>query len=73
MSRNPIFPVTPFKVPAMGLIDRPVQSDGQRGRIRYDGTTWFAQSYRVGLTFSIGQSVSIVARQGNTLLVLPST
>lgn len=53
-----------------GLIDRPVQNGEQRGRIRYDGTTWFARPYQTGLTFSVGQSVSIVARQGNTLLIV---
>ena len=72
MNRNNVCPIMPFKVPAMGLIDRPVQSDDQRGRIRYDGTTWFARPYRTGLTFAVGQSVSIMARQGNTLLVLPN-
>lgn len=63
-----------FLPSAVGVIDEAVEGDC-RGRIRYGGTCWFARPYitDLGLTFAIGQLVQILGRQGNTLLILPSS
>jgi membrane protein implicated in regulation of membrane protease activity len=63
-----------FKRPVFGVIDEAVEGD-RPGRIRYGGTCWFARPYiaDLGLTFAIGQPVQILGRQGNTLLILPSS
>lgn len=68
------FPIAPFETPAMGLITRPVQGEIP-GRIRYGGTTWFAQPYinGLGLTFGEGEMTLILARKGNTMLIMPMT
>ncbi|MDA0269126.1 MAG: NfeD family protein [Cyanobacteria bacterium] len=67
-------PIEPFQTPALGLIDRAVEGD-VRGRIRYGGTIWFARPHipGLGLTFAIGDAVTIIARQGNTLLIAPTS
>jgi membrane protein implicated in regulation of membrane protease activity len=63
-----------FETPVFGYIDQPVKGD-KPGRIRFEGTIWFARPYAngSGIGFSEEERVLIVARQGNTLLILPST
>lgn len=65
-------PIKHFKKNTFGLVDQAIRGDIP-GRIRYDGTIWFARPYAPGLdlTFCEGESVEIHARQGNTLLILP--
>ena len=67
-------PIEPFDTPAIGLITHPVKG-GIPGRIRYGGTTWFARPYVSGLelTLAKGDIAYILARQGNTLLIMPPT
>ncbi|MBD2109304.1 NfeD family protein [Nodosilinea sp. FACHB-13] len=67
-------PIEWFPSSAVGVIDEAVEGDCP-GRIRYGGTHWFARSYTadLGLTFVVGQPVQILGRQGNTLLILPSS
>ena len=65
-------PIKSFATPASGLIDKAVAGDAP-GRIHYNGTTWFARSHPSysDLTFTEGEWVLILARQGNTLLIGP--
>lgn len=67
-------PIRVFSKPDIGLLEVEIQGD-KRGRIRYGGTIWFAQPFILGLDiyFPVGQLVVIYARQGNTMLILPST
>ena len=72
LSNKPI-PIKRFDKLASGVIDEAVEGD-TRGRIRCFATFWFALPYPgfLNLTFSKGDKVLVVARQGNTLLILPN-
>ncbi|MGF1515383.1 MAG: NfeD family protein [Elainellaceae cyanobacterium] len=67
------FPIRRFLVLEIGIIEKAIEGD-RPGRIRYYGTSWFAKPYVLGLDlkFFTGQQVEVCARQGNTLLILPS-
>lgn len=64
--------INSFDTPASGLVDKAVVGDVP-GRIRYNGTTWFARPHpsQLNLTFAEGERVLILGRQGNTLLICP--
>jgi len=66
-------PIEYFNPPAFGILTRSIKND-KPGRVRFQGTTWFARPYvsDLGLKFAKGSSVQLVARQGNTIFVLPS-
>lgn len=63
-----------FKPPPDGRITDVIRGDTP-GRISYAGTTWPSRPYTsgLGITFPQGQTVRIVARKGNTLLIEPNT
>lgn len=65
-------PIKHFAVAVSGVVDKAVKSNAP-GRIRYGNTTWFARPYpnTSNLTFAAGDQVLILARQGNTLLIVP--
>ncbi|MEO1295292.1 MAG: NfeD family protein [Cyanobacteria bacterium J06636_16] len=73
MKTNDSFPIEPFDKPVMGTISRPANGKIS-SRIRYGGTTWFARPYINGLelTLAEGDMAFILARQGNTLLIMPT-
>ncbi len=45
---------------------------GKTGRVLYEGNSWPAQCVEESMTISVAESVYIVERQGNTLIVMPS-
>jgi membrane protein implicated in regulation of membrane protease activity len=55
-----------------GVIETSVSCD-TRGRVKARATSWFAEFYSLDcqMTVPAGNPVRIVARRGNTLLVLP--
>ncbi len=46
---------------------------GQPGRVMYEGSSWQARCSDEGLAIAPDQSVLVVGRQGNTLIVLPES
>ncbi|MEO1300387.1 MAG: NfeD family protein [Cyanobacteria bacterium J06636_16] len=66
-------PIEHFDVAVPGVIDRAFKGNTP-GRIRYSGTTWFARPYINGLDLPLaeGDKALILARQGNTLLIMPT-
>ncbi|MEB3356799.1 MAG: NfeD family protein [Synechococcales bacterium] len=46
---------------------------GQIGEVAYEGSLWKARCQISDLAIAPGQEVEVVGRQGNTLIVLPTT
>lgn len=46
---------------------------GGVGEVSYEGTVWSARCQISDLSVAIGEVVQVVGRQGNTLIVLPTT
>jgi membrane protein implicated in regulation of membrane protease activity len=46
----------------------------RRGRVEFEATTWNAEFYQAGYQNSVfrGDKVKVLARKGNTLLIMPS-
>ncbi|WP_448604974.1 NfeD family protein [Thermoleptolyngbya sp.] len=45
---------------------------GGVGEVTYEGTIWSARSQVSDVAIAVGQTVHVVGRQGNTLIVLPA-
>lgn len=46
---------------------------GGEGYVHYDGSTWRARCQLSDVAIDAGTSVAVISRQGNTLIVLPSS
>ncbi|HEY9663765.1 MAG TPA: NfeD family protein [Allocoleopsis sp.] len=55
---------------AVGIVDRAI-TPSQPGRIRFQGSFWNARFYNPNWNYAIhpGESITVVGRQGITLLV----
>lgn len=60
-----------FPNPLLGKVTMTI-APNRRGRVECGATTWSAEFYRSGYTSSIlpGESVMVLARRGNTLLIM---
>lgn len=63
-----------FPQPEIGVVEQTI-SPTQSGRVRFDATSWPAQLYNSDdqITLVPDDTVDIVARQGNILLVVPGS
>lgn len=63
-----------FNEPLKGIVDQVITLN-YPGRVRFQGSHWKAELYqpKSRLIIPPGQTVNIVALQGNTLLVIPVT
>lgn len=61
-----------FPQPLLGIVEQAIAYN-QRGRVKFDGTYWPARFYNPDCqaTVSPNQFVTVVAREGITLLVVP--
>lgn len=61
-----------FAQPKTATVDRPIEAN-QRGRVYYEGTYWHARFYSLNaqVQAEVASLVTVVGRQGLTLLVQP--
>ncbi|MGD1859921.1 MAG: NfeD family protein [Leptolyngbyaceae cyanobacterium] len=55
--------------PTKGYVEQAISSNG-RGRVRYQATYWFGICHD-GRSLPKGAEVTVIGRQGNTLIVEP--
>ncbi len=62
-----------FQKPLLGTVEQAI-APHQPGKVKFQGTYWYARFYQPDCQANIppGQTVTVVAREGMTLLVVPS-
>jgi membrane protein implicated in regulation of membrane protease activity len=61
-----------LRPPTEAEVSRTIPSGGT-GEVSYEGSLWRARCQVSDVAIAVGQIVHVVGRQGNTLIVLPST
>ena len=62
-----------FPSPVKGIVEKEIFGN-QSGSIKYDGSFWRAKLHQTDdiKNIPVGQTVSVIGREGNTLLVIPN-